>query len=100
MFAWRGLTDSKRKGHTVWALFPANSDYFGAKKQQAMINYRVKNLQKTLAQLRKERVKVAKKVEEFEYGKFAWVFDPEGNKIELWEPPRNYRTVENQFPSE
>jgi predicted enzyme related to lactoylglutathione lyase len=65
-----------------------------------MINYRVKNLQKTLAQLRKERVKVAKKVEEFEYGKFAWVFDPEGNKIELWEPPRNYRTVENQFPSE
>ena len=100
VFAWRGLANPKREGHTVWALFPADSDYFGAKRQLAMVNYRVKNLRRTLAQLRKEKVKVVKKIEEFEYGKFAWIVDPDGNRIELWEPPRNYRSIEKQFPSE
>ena len=99
-FAWRALTNPKRKGHTVWALFPNDTNYFGRKKQVVMMNYRVKNLRKTLDALRKERVKVDRKVEESNYGKFGWIFDPEGNKIELWEPPRNYRTPERQYPSE
>ncbi len=100
VFAWRSLTDPKQKGHTVWALFSANSDYFGGRKQRVVINYRVKNLQSTLDQLRKEGVKVEHKFEESRYGKFGWIVDPEGNRIELWEPPRNYRSPEKQFPSE
>jgi len=100
VFAWRGCADPEHKGHTVWALFPEKTDYFGRKKQQVMLNYRVKDLRRTLEELRKEGVMVEGKVEEFSYGKFGWIFDPEGNRIELWEPPRNYRTPEKQFPSE
>lgn len=100
VFAWRGLTDPKKKGHTIWALFSAESEYFGRRKQQVMVNYRVKNLRKTLDQLRREGVKFEKKIEESKYGKFGWITDPEGNRIELWEPPRNYRSPEKQFPSE
>jgi predicted enzyme related to lactoylglutathione lyase len=51
-----------------------------------MINYRVQNLRKLLTQLKRERVEIVGKMEEYEYGKFAWIMDPEGNKIELWEP--------------
>ena len=53
-----------------------------------MLNYRVKNLKALLAALRKERVRIVGKIEEYEYGKFGWIMDPEGNKVELWEPPR------------
>ena len=99
VFAWRGFEDPKRKGHTVWAIFPAGTEYFGKKTQAVMINYRVRNLEDTLRELKKERVKVLAKIERTSYGKFGWVMDPEGNRIELWEPPRDYRTIERQFPS-
>lgn len=99
VFAWRGLENPKRTGHTVWALFPNDTKYFGRKKQVVMMNYRVKNLDKTLDALRKEGVKVDREVEESSYGKFGWIYDPEGNKIELWEPLRSYRSPEKQFPS-
>ena len=52
-----------------------------------MVNYRVKNLDAMLAQLRSAKAKVDDKIEESEYGRFAWVTDPEGNRIELWQPP-------------
>ena len=65
-----------------------------------MINYRVKNIDQVIAQLRKERVKVAKKIEDSEYGRFAWVCDPEGNWFELWEPPRKYGAPEQDMPME
>jgi predicted enzyme related to lactoylglutathione lyase len=52
-----------------------------------MVNYRVDKLQPLLAALRAEGCQVDDKVEESEYGKFGWVVDPDGNKIELWEPP-------------
>ncbi len=52
-----------------------------------MINYRVEDLHALLAQLRGEGCEVDPKVEESEYGKFGWVMDPEGNRIELWQPP-------------
>ena len=100
VFAWRGFVDPKRKGHTIWALFEKNTEYFGRKSQQAMVNYRVKNLRKTLDGLSSKGVRVDKRVEESGYGKFGWIYDPEGNKIELWEPPKDYRTPEKQFPSE
>jgi len=65
-----------------------------------MLNYRVRNLRSVLAQLRKEGVKVVEKTETSSYGKFGWVYDPEGNKIELWEPPRGQRPSSHELAME
>jgi predicted enzyme related to lactoylglutathione lyase len=74
-------------GATVWSLFKGESEYF-PKTQQVMINYRVLDLHALLAALRAEGCDVDEKVDESEFGKFGWVTDPEGNRIELWEPPK------------
>lgn len=100
LFTWRSAKPPTRTGHTVWSLFPAKTRYFRREPQQFMINYRVNNLRAVLAKLRRERVRVAKKVEELEYGKFAWVQDSEGNWLELWEPPRKYSAPEEGIPME
>jgi predicted enzyme related to lactoylglutathione lyase len=63
-----------------------DSNYFDPSKSQFMVNYRVENIEALVAQLKAEDVKVVDEIEEFEYGKFVNVLDPEGNKIELWEP--------------
>ena len=73
---------------TVWAPFPADTDYFGDHGQQLMVNYRVRDLDAMLAQLRAAGVAVEEHLEEHEYGRFAWATDPEGNRFELWEPPQ------------
>jgi len=86
-FEWRDARDHSRKGHTVWSLFEQNSDYFGPGAQPFMVNYRVANLERVLDELRREGVTVDDRIEESEFGKFGWVVDPEGNRIELWEPP-------------
>jgi catechol 2,3-dioxygenase-like lactoylglutathione lyase family enzyme len=75
-------------GPTVWALFPADTGYFGRPDQQLMVNYRVHDLEAMLAQLRAAGVPVDDQVHESEFGRFAWAADPEGNRFELWEPPR------------
>ncbi len=100
LFAWRSSKQSKRLGYTVWAPFPADTKYFRNSRKQFMINYRVKNLDQVLAKLRRERVKVARKVEDLEYGRFAWVRDPEGNWLELWQPPRGSKFPEEAMPME
>jgi predicted enzyme related to lactoylglutathione lyase len=69
---------------TVWSLFPADTDYFGPARPAFMINYRVASLERMLAQLREHGIAV-EKVEDYDYGRFAWITDPEGNRIELWE---------------
>jgi predicted enzyme related to lactoylglutathione lyase len=84
-FTWREKDHPERIGRTVWAIFPAESDYFGQSSSSLMINYRVANLDRMLKQLRAAGVKI-EKVEDFDYGRFAWIMDPEGNRIELWEP--------------
>jgi predicted enzyme related to lactoylglutathione lyase len=71
---------------TVWALFPADTTYFGSADNQLMVNYRVRDLDAMLAQLRASGVTVDERVEEIENGRFGWATDPEGNRIELWEP--------------
>jgi predicted enzyme related to lactoylglutathione lyase len=63
------------------------SDYFGSGTAQFMVNYRVKDLHQVLAALREEGCTVDERVDESELGKFGWVVDPEGNRLELWEPP-------------
>lgn len=86
-FEWRDIHDPSRKGHTVWSLFKHDADYFGPGAQQFMVNYRVANLTRVLDELRREGVTVDDRIEESEFGKFGWAVDPEGNRIELWEPP-------------
>jgi len=71
---------------TQWSPFTKNTDYFEPSKKEFMFNYRVENLDELLSELKKEGVTVIDKVEESEYGKFGWIVDLDGNKIELWEP--------------
>jgi catechol 2,3-dioxygenase-like lactoylglutathione lyase family enzyme len=87
-FEWREAKSPKKKGSTVWSPFPGDTTYFGRGKQGHMINYRVANLAKVIAALKKERVWIDPKgIEKSEYGSFAWIKDGEGNRIELWQPP-------------
>ena len=74
-------------GTTVWSVFEASSNYFAPSAAGFMVNYRVADLHALVAQLRAEGCNVMDKVDESEFGKFGWVVDPDGNKIELWEPP-------------
>jgi predicted enzyme related to lactoylglutathione lyase len=71
-------------GITTWSLFQDDTSYFAP---SFMVNYRVDDLDALLAKLREEGCNVDGKVEESEYGKFGWVMDPEGNRLELWQPP-------------
>ena len=86
IFTWREDAAPDKQGQTIWSLFPENTKYFGAASQQTMINYRVDDLEVLLARLKTEGVEQAGKVESYDYGKFAWVIDGEGNKVELWQP--------------
>ena len=86
-FVWRDKDHPEEKGHTAWRIFPTNTTYFGQSPSSLMINYRVSNLDRMLEQLRTSGVKI-EKVENYAYGGFAWITDPEGNRIELWEPKR------------
>ncbi|WP_410626790.1 VOC family protein [Amycolatopsis sp. cmx-8-4] len=74
-------------GTTVFAPFEADTDYFGARSQHTMLNFRVRDLDAMLAQLRDLGADVAAEAQEFDgVGKFGWVTDPEGNRVELWQP--------------
>jgi catechol 2,3-dioxygenase-like lactoylglutathione lyase family enzyme len=84
-FVWRDPERPDEVGRTLWSLFPADTDYFGAGRPAFMINYRVANLERMLEQLRGNGITI-EKVEDYDYGRFAWITDPEGNRIELWEP--------------
>ena len=85
VFDWRENEKPDAPGSTVWSVFPADTDYFGPARPAFMINYRVANLEKMLDQLRQGGVTV-EKVEDSDYGTFAWITDPEGNRVELYEP--------------
>jgi predicted enzyme related to lactoylglutathione lyase len=85
VFKWRDFDAPEKKGITAWSTFPAGTEYFDPSQKPFMFNYRVENLEALLDELRKEGVTVVGEVEEYEYGKFGWILDPEGNKIELWE---------------
>ena len=78
--------DAKEQARTIWSAFEKDTTYFEPSAKPYMFNYRVENLDELLKVLREEGVTVIDKVEEVSYGKFGWIMDPEGNKIELWEP--------------
>jgi len=83
MLPWREHDDPQKEHVTVWTLFSASSDYFHA---PLMINYIVDDLDALLARLKEEGVKIDPKRMDESYGRFAWIYDPDGNKIELWQP--------------
>jgi predicted enzyme related to lactoylglutathione lyase len=77
----------QQAGPTVFATFDADSDYFGSREQQVMLNFRVSDLDAMLAQLRAKGADVVDDLQEMDgVGRFGWVTDPEGNRIELWQP--------------
>ena len=78
--------EAKVPARTEWSPFPSNTDYFEPSQKEFMFNYRVKDLVKLMHNLKSEEVQIAGEMQEFSYGKFAWIVDPEKNKIELWEP--------------
>ena len=85
-FQWRADDQPMQAGSTVWSPFPSGTTYFGPNAKPFMINYRVANLDRMLAQLRDAGVSVDAEIAELPFGRFGWCFDPEGNRIELWEP--------------
>jgi predicted enzyme related to lactoylglutathione lyase len=73
-------------GSTAWSVFPADTKYFGSGSQPYMVNYRVDDLDALLVQLEAAGVTIDPKRENASYGRFAWITDPEGNRVELWQP--------------
>lgn len=86
-FGWTDADGNPVAGTTVWNISSATGDYFAPSTSSFMINYRVSDLHALLAILRDEGCHVLDRIDESEFGKFGWVLDPEGNKVELWEPP-------------
>lgn len=87
VYEWLSPGNGNRRGSTVWAALPSDDRDWGRGHPTAMVNYRVDDLDRVLAELKKEGVEVDGKTEESEYGRFGWVMDPDGNRVELWEPP-------------
>lgn len=85
-FEWRDKDDTTKKGQTQWSPFNETTKYFEPSQKDFMINYRVENLEALVEELKKENVTILDKIETYDYGKFIHILDPEGNKIELWEP--------------
>jgi predicted enzyme related to lactoylglutathione lyase len=87
LFQWRSFDQPEIEHMTTWSVFAADSTYFDSSKAPFMINYIVDDLDAILAKLAENGVRIDPKREDYDYGRFAWIFDPDGNKIELWEPP-------------
>lgn len=86
-FTWEDTAGNPMKGTTIWSIGPAGGAQFAPSTAPFMLNYRVDNLAALLQALRDEGCNVLDKTDDSEYGKFGWVMDPEGNKVELWQPP-------------
>jgi len=82
----RNVDDPKEKTSQQWSPFKKDTDYFDPSDQEFMINYRVADLDRLLQDLKSNGVTVIGEPQEFDYGKFAWILDADGRKIELWEP--------------
>jgi predicted enzyme related to lactoylglutathione lyase len=83
MLHWREKDNPDNEQMTVWSVFPGDSKYMDG---NFMINYIVDDMDALLERLEKEGVKIDPKRMDESYGRFAWIYDPDGNKIELWQP--------------
>jgi predicted enzyme related to lactoylglutathione lyase len=86
-FSWTDGAGNPAAGTTVWSIGAADNNHFAPGTASFMVNYRVDDLAALLQALRDEGCHVLEKTDDSAYGKFGWVIDPEGNKVELWEPP-------------
>jgi predicted enzyme related to lactoylglutathione lyase len=86
-FTWADDEGKPTGGTTIWSVGAADSDSYAPSTSSFMVNYRVHDLAALLQALRDEGCNVLDKTDDSEYGKFGWVMDPEGNKVELWQPP-------------
>lgn len=85
-FTWTDSDGKPAAGSTIWNVSDASSNYFAPGTASFMINYRVADLHALVQVLNTEGCNVLDKIDESEFGKFAWLLDPDGNKVELWEP--------------
>jgi len=85
-FQWTEKDQPGETGYTVWGAFPESTQYFKPSDQPFMVNFRVADMEGLIANLKAEGVQVVGEIEQHPNGKFAWILDPEGRKIELWEP--------------
>lgn len=83
---WRQHDDPEQERMTVWSIFSSTTDYFGPGPSPFMMNYIVDDMDALLQRLEREGVRIDPKRMDEPYGRFAWIYDPDGNKIELWEP--------------
>jgi predicted enzyme related to lactoylglutathione lyase len=83
---WREKDNSDNERMTIWSVFPATTKYFEPSQAAFMLNYIVDDLDALLERLAKEGVQIDPKRQDESYGRFAWIYDPDGNKIELWQP--------------
>ena len=86
VFEFRSAEKPESKGYLVWSPFPDDTQYFQPSPRPFMINYRVENIEELVHELRASGVEICDEIASYDYGKFVHIMDPEGNKIELWEP--------------
>jgi len=85
-FEFRNANNPEEINYLQWSPFKDDTSYFEPSKKDFMINYRVDDLKALVAELKKEGVTICDEIQSFDYGKFVHIMDPDGNKIELWEP--------------
>ncbi|HNP17250.1 MAG TPA: VOC family protein [Fulvivirga sp.] len=86
LFEFRQSDEPDKKGFLQWSPFEEKTKYFEPSQKEFMINFRVENIEGLVAELKAAGVNVVDEIETYEYGKFVHIMDPEGNKLELWEP--------------
>ena len=86
MFESRNIDRPEEINYLQWSPFSKDTEYFNPSEKGFMINYRVRGIEELVKALREKGVTVVDEIEEYEYGKFVHILDPEGNKLELWEP--------------
>ena len=86
-FDWTDAAGNPTMGTTAWSIGAADNELFAPGTSSFMVNYRVEDLDALLQALREEGCNVMERTDDSDYGRFGWVIDPEGNKIELWQPP-------------
>lgn len=86
VFEFRRTDKPDKKAYTIWSPFEAKTTYFEPSEKPFMVNYRVENIEELVGSLKAAGVEICDEIETYEYGKFVHIMDPEGNKVELWEP--------------
>lgn len=96
LFEFRLADEPDKQAYLQWSTFSENTKYFEPSRKEFMINYRVHDLEALKVELEKQGVTIVDEIESYDYGKFLHIMDPEGNKIELWEPVDEVFTASNQ----